>query len=214
MFHSFTRLFEPSLSLVRFCAVLFPVSSIRHIERLLLGIHNIGPHRILDPADHIVARVEKVAMLENQDAPTLRDDIDFLVHPIIVERGRAAFELARGVVEIQMERKVRTLCAIRRFVAAVVVGYLMSFCRSAEADHIPLKYSPPTYFKKRILSFSRVTFQVSLRLTGPMPVTSVQSCNRWMSGTASCIRAHILATISRSSHIMRPHFRVSSYSIC
>jgi hypothetical protein len=65
-------------------------------------------------------------MLEDQDAPTLWDNVNLLLHSIIVKCGCAALELICGVVEIQVECEIGSLSSVGRFVAAIVVRCLVS----------------------------------------------------------------------------------------
>lgn len=184
-----------------------------------LRIHDIGSHRELGAAYDVFSGVEQEPVLEEQDAPGLGNNVCAANHVEAMERGSTSFErllafLACSVVEIQMERKIGTLFLIGCFVGAVAV----SFCRQYSSTfgralrlYSPLKYSPPTYFRNRILSFRRVIFHTSCRFKGPLPVTFGQFRNRWISGTAPSTLAQTFATISGLSYMMRPHFRVSSY---
>ena len=86
-----------------------------------LRIHEIRPHRILDPVSHVVPRMKKVAMLEHENTTALWHNVYLPNHVVIVEGGGTSFELAFGIVEVQVESEVRALLAIRRFVATVTV---------------------------------------------------------------------------------------------
>jgi hypothetical protein len=125
--------------------------------------------------------MEKAPVLEHQNAAALGLHINPLFHVPRVESSSAAHKillavLAHSVVEVEVQRKVRPLLAIGSFVGAVamccfrcIVSERASF--EARPPYVPLKYSPPTYFKNLALSFNRVTFQTSFRFVGPLPVT-------------------------------------------
>ena len=105
--------------------------SIRRL-RLLLGLllrkHKISPHRQLRPINHIIARMKKPSVLKHQHAAALGLYIDFLQHVPRMKSRRATLEsflpvLARNIIKIEVQSKVRTLLAIWSFVGAVAMCY-------------------------------------------------------------------------------------------
>jgi hypothetical protein len=72
--------------------------------------------------------VDEATVLEHEDTAALRHYIDAIDHAHVVERGCAALQwfsavLALGVVEIQVECKVRAFLVIRRLVGAVAMRF-------------------------------------------------------------------------------------------
>ena len=78
-----------------------------------LRIHEIRSHRILDSVGHVVSRMKKVAMLEHENTTTLWHNVYLPGHVIIVEAGGTSFELAFGIVKVQVESEVRAFLPIR-----------------------------------------------------------------------------------------------------
>ena len=92
------------------CFFSFPLKTLRSC-RLFQRIHDVRPQGILNSAYNIVARMEKVSVLEEQDATNLGDDIYALVHIKGVECGRTTFQLllaifVHGIIEVEVQGKV------------------------------------------------------------------------------------------------------------
>lgn len=88
--------------------------------------HDISSHCVFDAVRHIVPRMEKITVLKQKNATTLRHNVDSTYHVVIIKRSCTSFKLALGVVEIQVERKVRALFAVRCFIRAIAVGCMVS----------------------------------------------------------------------------------------
>lgn len=91
-----------------------------------LRIHEIRPHRILDPVSHVVPRMKKVAMLEHENTTALWHNVYLPNHVVIVEGGGTSFELAFGIVEVQVESEVRAFFPVRSLICAIIVGCMVS----------------------------------------------------------------------------------------
>jgi hypothetical protein len=104
----------------------------------LLREHDVGPHCQFQPTHYIITRMEEVAMLEHEDTATFGNHIYALSHIPRVECGRTTLErflaiLSFRVVEVQVERKVRPLLVVRRFVAAIAMRCAVSIIEQYQA---------------------------------------------------------------------------------
>jgi hypothetical protein len=93
---------------------------------VLFRIHDVGTHCQLQPGFNVVARVEEVTVLEQEDASTLGNHIHSPVHAPVEERGCPALERLRavfavGIVEVQVEGEVRPFRAIGCLIGAVAM---------------------------------------------------------------------------------------------
>jgi hypothetical protein len=101
---------------------------------LLDRIHDVGPHGILHAVLHVVAGVQEVAMLEDQYTTAFGHDVYLLLHVPAVKCGRAALQLTLGIVEVQVKGEIRPLFAVRGFVCAIAVRFIISNVRSPYAS--------------------------------------------------------------------------------
>jgi hypothetical protein len=103
-----------------------PLSRPPHGGPVLFRIHNVGTHGQLQSGLNVVARVEEVAVLEQEDASTLGNHIHTPVHAPVEERGCPALEWLRAIfaidiVEVQVEGEVRPFRAIECLIGAIAM---------------------------------------------------------------------------------------------
>jgi hypothetical protein len=73
-------------------------------------------------------------MLEDQHTTAFGHNIYLLLHVPAVEGGRAALQLTLGIVEVQMEGEIGPLFAVRGFVCAIAVRFMVSTVCSPNAS--------------------------------------------------------------------------------
>lgn len=102
------------------------MAKLRRFLRCFLCEQYIRSHGVLRTAYNVVAGVEEETVLEHEHAATFGHNIEPPLHVIRVEGGGAPFErlltlFAFGIIQIQVQRKVRPLFAIRCFIRAVAM---------------------------------------------------------------------------------------------
>jgi hypothetical protein len=73
-------------------------------------------------------------MLEDQYTTAFGHDVYLLLHVPAVKCGRAALQLTLGIVEVQVKGEIRPLFAVRGFVCAIAVRFIISNVRSPYAS--------------------------------------------------------------------------------